>query len=169
MAGIAVYCAYAWRFSTRITTGIWPLTSPPLTAGDIDMAQLKAPIIYIRLHGLPGQPFFYGDPGRATALSASQVRATDFAGSLVFLEGCYGAEMAEAFLDAGARAVTGSGDATWGRAYRLGPSSKVGRAWLQSVRRGEPVRAALKAALNTVKIPYRHAWAVQGDAGAKLL
>ena len=93
------------------------------------------------------QPFLYGDPGLPTALSAAQIRETKLDNQLVFLEGCYGTQIADAFLDAGAKAVVGNSGITWGRRFFLGPAQVVGKAWLKAFEKGESPNAALTTAL----------------------
>jgi len=140
----------------------------------VDVAKLKAPIVYIRLHGMIGQPYLYGDPGFVTALSAEQVALADFMGSIVFLEGCYGADvpgirdMVDAFIEAGAVAVAGSQKATWGYSYRMGPSSIVGREFLERLTSGASVAGALAAGRGKVATPYAEGWTIAGDASTKL-
>ena len=116
-------------------------------------------LIYIRLHGFQDQPYLYGDPGFPTALTARQVREMELPGSLVFLEGCYGYQFGRAFVDAGARAVVGCDRPTWGRRWRMGPSSVVGREWLRQIRQGRHYTRALEAALVKVPPVYRRGWA----------
>lgn len=154
---LAAYCARSWWISTWRTTGKRPLTCPELTADTLNINSLIAPIVYLRLHGMPAQPFLYGDDWQ-TALAAHQVKAADFSGSLVFLEGCYGDQMAKAFLAADAKAVVGCTKSTYGRRWRLGPSSIVGRAWLRMVRRGFAASDALNYAIGKVRAPYREGW-----------
>jgi len=154
---LAVYCARSWIISTLLATGTIPITSPPLTAETINLKDLKADIIYIRLHGLEGQPYLYGSPRWETSISGKQVESAPeiFSGSIVYLEGCYGTTMADAFLNAGARAVVGDKDVSWGRKYRLGPSSKIGKYWLKQIKQGASVRDALAVSLAKVKhLPY---------------
>ena len=170
---LAVYCAQSWRISTFLTTYKSPMTAPPLTAGTIDLKNLKAEIVYIRLHGLIGQPFLYGDPRWETALSASQVSDAPeiFSGSIVYLEGCHGNEMAQAFLDAGARAVVGDKDTSWGRRFGIGPSSAIGKHWLKQIKQGVSVKNALVMSLAKVKhLPYElyDGMFVLGNIGATI-
>ena len=164
---IAAYCAQSWRLSTWRVTGVWPITSPPVTAETLDLTRITAPVVYIRLHGFPGQPYLYGDPGLMTALTAEQVKAWDFTGSLVFLDGCYGIGFAGAFLTAGAVAVAGADRVTWGRKWRLGPAQIVGQGWLKALSRGETAGDALETALKEVKSRDARGWTIQGDQGAK--
>ena len=154
---LAVYCDRSWRISTFLTTGKIPMTCPPLSAKTIDLQNLKAEIVYIRLHGLDGQPFLYGGPNWTTALDAFQIENAPevFSGSIVYLEGCHGLTMAGAFMSAGALAVVGDKDTSWGRKYRLGPSSKIGKHWLEQIKKGQTVDYALSASLAKVKyLPY---------------
>ena len=156
-----VYCARSWRVSTALTTHCIPLTCPPVTAETLDTARLVDRLIYLRLHGIPGQPYLYGDNWQ-TAISAEQVRSLRLPGSLVFLEGCYGALFAQAFLDAGALAVAGSNQATYGKRMFMGASSKIGKAWLKEVLNGHSAGDALG------KANAGNNWNVVGDKEARL-
>jgi len=148
---IRAYSTRAWRISTWRTTGVWPETSPRRTAEDPPLDHLlEADLVYIRLHGLGDQPYLYGDPGLPTALSAEQVRDSDFTDRAVFLEGCFGAQMADAFLDAGASVVVGNSGITWGRRFLLGPAQVVGKKWIKQYNAGFSPRSALAAALMEV-------------------
>ena len=164
---IAVYCARSWWFSTWRTTGTRPLTSPPLMAGDLDIRILERPIVYLRFHGINGVDLLFNDD-QQVALTGTQVLAGRFTGSLVFLEGCFGDELSDEFLEAGAAAVVGATESTYGRRWRLGPSSKVGREWLRMIRRGKTAGAALKAAIQMVPPRFASGWRIQGDKGASL-
>ncbi len=156
-----VYCAQSWRFSTWLTTLTQPLTCPPVTAETLDLSLLRQPLVYIRLHGMPGQPYLYGDDWQ-TALSLDQLQSVSLPGSLVFLEGCYGALLSSAFIAAGASAVIGSTQATVGKRYFLGVSSKIGRAWLAAIQRGDTAETAL------IKSGADNSWNVFGDPKARL-
>lgn len=171
---LAVYCARSWRISTFLTTGKIPMTAPPLTAETIDLQNLKADIVYIRLHGLEGQPHLYGGPNWITALSAEQVENAPgiFSGSIVYLEGCHGTTMANAFLNAGARAVVGDRNTSWGKRFGLGPSSKIGKHWLKQIKQGATVCGALAMSLAKVKhLPYElyDGMFVVGESGVTLI
>ncbi|RJX17535.1 MAG: hypothetical protein C4575_12900 [Desulforudis sp.] len=144
-----------------LTTGSVPLTCPPVTAENFDTNRLVERLIYIRLHGIPDQPYLYGD-NWLTALSADQVRSVRLPSSLVFLEGCYGALFAQAFIDAGALAVAGSSEQTIGKRLAIGPSSTVGQRWLWSVLRGKSAGEALARA------GAGENWSVIGDKEARL-
>lgn len=162
---LVAFTCRSWRFSTRLATGVWPLTCPPYHAGNINPEMLRAPLLYVRLHGVPDQPYLYGD-NWLTALTIGQVERLQLPASLVFLEGCYGAGMAEAFLAGGARAVVGSDRATYGRRIRLGPAQQIGRAWLRAIRHGATAGTALAAALRTINNDYRAGWDIAGNSEA---
>lgn len=164
---LAAYCCRSWLVSTWLAAGARPLTCPPLTADSVQPVQFQAAVLYIRLHGLPDQPFLYGD-GWQTALAATWVAGLKLPASLVFLEGCYGGQIAEAFLAGGARAVVGNEQPTYGRRIRLGPAQQIGRAWLQQLRRGFPVGLALRAAQRVAPLEHRNGWQVYGDSEAIL-
>jgi len=164
-SNIAVYCARSWLVSTLFTTRATRIfTSPPATAANLNIQNLYAPIVYIRLHGIDGQPYLYGDPGFVTALRLDQVASADFPGSIVFLEGCHGADFAGAFLQAGARSVVGNTEPTFGRKWFLGPSSIVGRAWLNGVLDGLSAKDALKSAGDE----FLTGWHIYGETEAKI-
>lgn len=166
MSELVAYCARSWWLSTWRTTGTRPLTSPPLTADSLDLNSLRAPLVYLRLHGIPGAPYLFGDD-RMPALAIEQVRALDLEGGIVFLEGCWGGRIADAFLQAGAVAVVGAEASTWGRRWLLGPSSLVGREWLRTLNGGATVQEALNVAVNQIEPGRRDKWRAYGDTGAR--
>jgi hypothetical protein len=159
---IFVLTTKSWRISSFLTTGVIPVTSPPVVAGNIDLSLLEGnDILYIRLHGIEGQPFFYGDPGFPTTLSATQVQSLDLTGTEIFLEGCYGGLMADAFLSAGALSVVGSNKPTYGRRFRKGPSSIVGSNYLKMRKRGIKSTTALTLSLRKIPAKSRGKWSIK--------
>lgn len=161
MRDIIAYCCRSWAVSSFLTVGVRPKTSPPLDAQTLDPTVLVARIIYIRLHGITGQPYLYGD-NYITALTAEQVRKLDLSGSLVFLEGCHSDTMAQAFLDAKAQSVTGCTETTYGKLWLLGPSSVVGRHWLQAIKAGKSAQEALQSGISHVPAKYAKGWYTVG-------
>ena len=134
------------------------MTSPPLLRENLDLSRLRAKIVYIRLHGIEGQAHLYSDPGWYTVISAEDMENADFSECTIFLEGCHGDEMVNAFLKAGADVVLGNKDSTWGRRWRMGPSSKVGKWWLKNIRLGMSPSVALGNAVKKVKAPFNRGW-----------
>lgn len=152
--------------SAWLTTGVKPIICPPTTYATLNLDSLKAPIVHLRLHGMPNQPYLYGD-NWLTALSAEQVRNADFSGCTVFLEGCYGLGMAKAFLQAGALSVVGSSQPTFGKRLFLGPSSKMARAWIRAVTGGMTAQGALQIALEKTGQSAQE-WAAIDNSGGMI-
>jgi hypothetical protein len=162
--------AQTWQISTRLTVGLGAqvIVCPPVTADTIDLSLLEqSDVLYIRLHGVPGQPYLYGDPGMVTALSRAQIEGIKLPGTLVFLEGCFGTLMADAFLEAGARSVVGSTDTTYGKRIFLGESSQFGKAWLSAIKKGFDMMQALDHAFAATQADAR-LWKITGSAIASL-
>lgn len=83
---------------------------------------------YFKLHGLPGEIYWYGDDYR-TAIGLHQLQAVGWQGAVVFVANCYGLtvhgepdRMVQAILDGGAAAVV----AGVGSNYAAGGESLVG-------------------------------------------
>ena len=96
---------------TRRAVGIYPRLCPPIHAACIAPRNLERyDLLYLMLHGMPDQPYLYGDRWE-TALSAETVRSANLTGSVVYSGACHLAEspMLQAFLAAGAVVIGGSG------------------------------------------------------------
>lgn len=160
---LVVYCGFGWRISAMRTTGKIPITAPPATAETPGLIEsLSADILYIRLHGMEDQPYLYSEPGWTTALSVDQIkdRKDLFENTAVFLEGCEGVEMSDAFMAAGAQLVIGSNRTTYGKRIGLGPSSKIGRTWLKAYRKTKDATGAMKKAIKKVNSKYKGGWRI---------
>lgn len=106
---VFAFCAASFVNSVRRAAGVEPLTCPPTTLETFDVGTLaERDLIYFKLHGLPGEPYWYGD-GWVTALSAEQIQRADLSGAVVFVANCFLPEspMLEALLSAGASVVIG--------------------------------------------------------------
>lgn len=100
-----------------------PLTCPPVCAAGFNPCWLAGDgerpwdLIYLDLHGQPGDTAWYGDE-QIVALTEAQVRETDLGGAIVFAVNCYLADddspMMDALLDAGARYVIGGAGPNYG-------------------------------------------------------
>ena len=156
--------ARRWLISTWIASGVRPLAAPPLARATFSPAMISgAALLYVCLHGLPNQPFWYGSDW-STAIGADQVRAADLEGAIVYLAGCYGqGPMTDALLAAGAAAVAGDTDGTWAGWVLPTGSNALGRAFVAELRRGLDVEVALDVA----KAEY--AWRHAGPRHAALL
>lgn len=139
--------ARRWYVSTWIASGARPIAAPPLAMSTFAPALISgAALLYVCLHGLPGQPFWYGSDW-GTVASAEQVRAARLDGAVVYLAGCYGqGPMTEALLAAGAAAVVGDADSTWAGYVLPTGSNALGRRFVRALRGGLPAGAALDRA-----------------------
>ena len=121
------YCAADWWRTTRASSDVDPLVSPPYDHTNIEdelaSASAAAELIVLNLHGFVGQPHLYGQLNSVigpTALTAENVKRFDWSGKIVFMEVCFsamdgGSTIARAFLDAGAAAVIASTTEAYGR------------------------------------------------------
>ena len=108
------YCSASFRRFVTRAAGVHPTTSPPTTMATFDPALLQdRDFVWFKLHGLEGQPFWYGD-NYATALSAAQLSTADLEGAVVFVSNCWLAglsnepgPMLRALADAQPRAIIG--------------------------------------------------------------
>lgn len=137
------------------------MTSPPVVSDNIDLSLLEGhDLLYIRLHGIDGQPYLYSDPGWYTAITAEQIKSLNLAGTHVFLEGCNGIFLDDAFLQAGAKSVTGALASTWGRRIFLAPASKVGRRFIKRIEKSGDPDSALKGAMKVKGLKPDEKWKV---------
>jgi hypothetical protein len=102
-------------------------------------------MIYLDLHGQPGDTAWYGDDW-IVALTEKQVRSVDLGGAVVFAVNCYLADdespMMDALLDAGAQYVIGGDGLNYGGASSMIGASKLGQRFRQFYALfGDPLRA----------------------------
>ena len=114
---VFAYCCASFKDITRKAAGVSPVTSPPSTVYNFDLALLEdRDLLYFDLHGLPGEAYWLGDD-RTLALTATALRKADLRGAVVFALNCYLADedspMLDALLDAGARYVVGGDGRNW--------------------------------------------------------
>jgi hypothetical protein len=131
------YCCKSFRESVRKAAGCEPLLSPPVTVESFFPTWMTGhQFIYFKLHGLPEQPFWYGDRWH-TALSAEQIRTVSLAGSTVFVANCFmsqGSPMLEALLATRPAAVIGGDGQNYARANTIDGADALGmfiRIWLE--------------------------------------
>lgn len=125
------YCCASFAESSRRAVGASSLLSPPVSSASFDPAWLEGhDLIYLDLHGEPGEAFWRGD-GRIIALTADQVLQADLGRAVVFATNCYladaGSPMMEALLEAGARYVIGGEGPNWANTKR--PAGAVWLGW----------------------------------------
>ena len=82
------YCAKSLAPSARIVTGTEPVTCPPIALHTFDTHQLQADFVFIKLHGLADQPFWYGDHW-LTALAASDIANLNLSHTVIFVASCH--------------------------------------------------------------------------------
>lgn len=140
------FSAESLKRSAAMTAGVQPLTSPPITLGTFDPHVLDgADLVFFKLHGLAGQPYWYGDRG-ITACSAEQLARADLAGALVFAANCWGgpsSPMVQALLAAGATCVVTGEGVNYAGVTRLDGADVIGYVWRRFLQRGFPARQAL--------------------------
>lgn len=144
---VFAYCAQSFARDVRRAAGVQPLTCPPVFADGLDEDLLSGhEFVYFQLHGVPGEPYWYGD-GWVTAINDGQLAAVGNA--TVFANCCYLPEgpMLAAMLKAGATVVGGPGEN-----YAGGGALGL---WLRIfLAAGVGLRAALTAAKGMLRLLY---------------
>jgi hypothetical protein len=146
---IFAYCCLSFSESVQKATGVVPVTCPPLSAfggQGLDRFPVCAleghDLIYFKLHGLPGQPYWYGDD-MTSAVTSDQLRAADLSGTVVFVANCHlwhrgkkgkGQPMLDALLDAGAEAVVGGGGENFGKRTKVYGADLLGKWFVMAYR-----------------------------------
>lgn len=107
-------CAASDLSSTRQAAGVEPWPAPPLSPRTFAPDRLAGvEFLYVKLHGLPSQPYWYGDDYQ-TAVRAEQIAEADLTDCrLVFAASCFTPEspMLQALFEAGARyVIAGEGE-----------------------------------------------------------
>jgi hypothetical protein len=111
---VFAYCAKSFEQNVRRVAGVQPLTCPPVSLETFSSEVLEGhDLLYFKLHGLPGQSYWYGD-NLITAISADQIRQADLGGAGVFVANCFTSRespMFQALREAGARwIISGEGE-----------------------------------------------------------
>ncbi len=149
---VLAYCAQSFEHSVKRAAGVKPLLSPPVTMDTFNPTWLEGyNLVYVKLHGLPNQPFWYGAISTeisCTALSADQVRQANLTDTIVFVANCYLPEspMLQALLDAGAKAVIGGPGQNYGRPHSVDGADLLGLFFRYFLTWGLPTSTALRAA-----------------------
>jgi hypothetical protein len=146
---VKAFCAKSFRVSVHKAAGIEPITCPP-----VDLLSFRSSILgpcdflYLKLHGLPEQGFWYGDRG-VTACSRFQVASCHLEGAVVFAANCFLPEspMLAALFDAGASAVIAGSGINFARPITLASADIIGA----GLRRGLAAGLSPGAALNLAK------------------
>lgn len=136
---VFAYCATTFEYSVTKAAGVVPLLSPPITTAGFEPHWLQGhDFIYLKLHGLPEEAYWYGD-NWITAISATQILAADLKGTTVFVANCHlfqanngqrpSSPMLTALLAAGARAVVGGAGDNFAKRHTVHGADRLGRAF----------------------------------------
>lgn len=133
-----------------------PLTCPPANADTFDPRWLAGrDLIYLDLHGMPGQPYWLGDDG-IVALTAEQIHGASLGNAVVFAINCYLADddspMLDALLGAGARYVIGGSGPNLGGQETLQGASLLGFYLRTGLAAGFDPLTALSAAKSALRV-----------------
>jgi hypothetical protein len=83
------YACFSHRWATSRAAGIDPLTCPPASLDTFDPGLLAGhDFLYFALHGLPAQPYWYGDHWE-TAIGAEHFQDLNLKDTVVFTTACY--------------------------------------------------------------------------------
>lgn len=155
---IFAYCCHSFRHSVRRAAGVEPITSPPFSIFDLDPTELEDhDLLYFKLHGLPGQPYWYGD-NWMTAVSAEQISELNLLNTTVFVANCHlyqpavddvgirYSHMLQALLNAGARAVVGGPGINFAARRRVFGADLLGMVFRQVLKANRSAEEALALA-----------------------
>jgi hypothetical protein len=128
------YCLASQCEAVARASGATPLTAPPMTAAAFPRRLLEGrDLLYIALHGMPGEPYLYGD-GYETALMLEVLEGLDLSHTTVLITACHFTETPglQAFLDCRPRLVIAGDGPNYARnitpvgAHLLGHSLRRG-------------------------------------------
>ncbi|MCC6192051.1 MAG: hypothetical protein IT318_23730 [Anaerolineales bacterium] len=132
-----------------------PLTSPPVFLDSFDPHVLdERRFLFFKLHGLEGQPYWYGD-GAVTACSAEQLRTARLDGAMAFAANCWGgvgSPMVQALLAAGAAAVVTGEGLNWAGTRRVDGIDVMALAWRKFLELGFSAEVALRVGKSVARL-----------------
>jgi hypothetical protein len=144
--------------AVKLATGVQPTTFPPETIETFAPRWLEHyDLLYFKLHGLPDQPYWYGD-GYITAISAALIEQADLSSVvLAFVANCNAAnsKMEQALLKAGCKAVIAGPGINYAGTKKLAGADLLGAHIVKRLKRGEPVQQCLAAAKNDLGLLAR--------------
>ena len=140
---ILAYCCASFAKSVQRAAGVQPLLSPPVTYNTfIPDLLMGRDLIYIKLHGLPNQPWWYGDDW-TTALHIDTFRNVALRGTVIFIANCHleDGPFLKALQLTGATIIGGNGP-NYAQATGIIGADLLGRAVRQALeRRARPADA----------------------------
>lgn len=152
-AGLKVfaYCTLPARWAVARATGVKPITSPPVLAGDFQPEWLEGyDLLYFRLHGLKwARGVWFGEDERGNHVPALEKRhldVVDLSGAVVILANCYGftSPMVREFYEAGARTVIAGPGPNMAAGWRVIGTDKLTRSIITCMKRGWAIERALQ-------------------------
>lgn len=152
------YCSRTFTQSVRSSAGVTPFTCPPLIMEHFLPGLLEGyRFLYFKLHGIKGEPFWYGD-NWLTALSAETIHVADLRSAVVFAANCHLPEspMLDALLAAGAQAVVAGGGRNFAGVTAMRGADLLGYYFRLMLQLHIPPKAALSMAkygLRTIRRP----------------
>lgn len=145
------------REAVRMATGVEPITYPPHRFGDDDFRYLlervdPPDVLYVHLHGMPDQPYWYGD-GFQTAISDAQIAKCNLNKTIAFVANCYGQDshMVEALLKAGAQAVVAGPGTNYTIVRKVRGADLLGKHFIDALKVGRTVAEAYAMAKSKLK------------------
>ncbi len=150
---VAAFSTATGAAATQAATGVIPFTFPPHSSATFKPDWLQADVLYFHLHGMPDQPYWYGDK-LITAIGYSQIEAATLNGAIVFVANCYGAgsRLVEALYRAGASAVVAGPGKNYTVKGAVRGADLLGRHFVQALKAGLPPASALARAKLNIKM-----------------
>jgi len=151
---IFAYCTALAGAAVKAATGVEPITSPPMVAGNFSPEWLEDyDLLYFRLHSLRNRGvkgwFGEGRSGLQFALSETQVLAAELGGAVAVVANCYGGDgdpMIAALYKAGASAVIAGSGPNVAAARRVVGTDMLVRWVIRGLEWRMPVAGALQLA-----------------------
>lgn len=147
---VFAYCVESARKAVQQATGVKPLTSPPLTAGQFNVRWLSGyDLLYFRLHGLSVMPDIWLNDERQAALYKATVARASLGGAIVVVANCFGAQQRgfmQAFYQAGASAVIAGPGENVAAANRVVGTDLLVKWLISGIKVGLPLGYALLGA-----------------------
>lgn len=159
---IFAYCTEVAGMSVAKATGVYPLTSPPLTATTLDSKMLEGyDLLYFRLHAFKGGERWYGESlevaslpkavrgvalKRWPALDRLHFVMADLGGAIVVLANCYGASspLVQAMYKAGASVVIAGSGPNYAAGNRVMGADLLVQQVIRGLQAGKNIKKALR-------------------------
>lgn len=142
------FCAKAFTSSVQLAAGVQPVTSPPITCKTFSPDLLSgADFLYVKLHGLAAQAFWYGDHLLA-AVSAKQIATCELTDAIIFAPNCHLPEspMLAALFSAGAKAILAGPGLDYATPQTVEASDVLGQCFHKLIGLGYRPQLAYRAA-----------------------